>query len=68
MKRPKERVSGKDRDKVTQPCSGGNVSSEILIYMQTVGRCLIYHIIKNIGESIVYTAVKLFTLLHCTVS
>lgn len=32
--------------------------------MQTEGICLLYHIIKDIGESIIYTAVKLFTLLY----
>jgi hypothetical protein len=35
-------------------CSGEDVSLEILIYMQTGGICLLYHIIKDIGESIIY--------------
>jgi hypothetical protein len=48
----------------TELCSGANISSEILIYMQTEGICLLYHIIKDIGESIIYIAVKLFTLLY----
>ena len=32
--------------------------------MQTEGICLLHHIIKDIGESIIYIAVKLFTLLY----
>jgi hypothetical protein len=32
--------------------------------MQTEGICLLHHIIKDIVESIIYTAVKLFTLLY----
>lgn len=48
----------------TELCSGANISSEILIYMLTEGICLLYHIIKDIGESIIYIAVKLFTLLY----
>jgi hypothetical protein len=32
--------------------------------MQTEGICLLHHIIKDIGESIIYTVVKLFTLLY----
>jgi hypothetical protein len=32
--------------------------------MQTEGICLVHHIINYIGESIIYTVVKLFTLLY----
>jgi hypothetical protein len=32
--------------------------------MQTEGICLLHYIIKDIGESIIYTVVKLFTLLY----
>lgn len=63
--RPQEVVK---KTESTELCSGEYVSSESLIYiyacMQTEGICLLYHIIKDIGESITYTAVKLFTLLY----
>jgi hypothetical protein len=36
----------------------------IYTYMQTEGIYLLHHIIKDIGESIIHTAVKLFTLLY----
>jgi len=39
-------------------------NSHIYTYMQTEGICLLRHIIKDIGESIIYTTVILFTLLY----
>jgi hypothetical protein len=63
--RPHEGVSDEDKaHRALQWRKRKFVKSHIYTYMQTEGICLLHHIIKDIGESIIYTAVKLFTLLY----
>lgn len=63
--RPQEGVSDEDKEhRALQWRKRKFGKSHIYTYMQTEGICLLHHIIKDIGESIIYTAVKLFTLLY----